>query len=104
MSDFTGQGFSPTPKELAQTPGSNFCESIFREYRSKGQTAEQAITAVYLSGAAVTDPEAIVDVNDLSIKSNIIYSQEKAAGRHHREALDEVFMAGYVAGVEGTFS
>lgn len=107
MSEFTGKGFEPTAKERAEvlrTPGSNYCESVFREYRTKGQSAEDAIAAVYLTGAAVTSAEAVVDVNDLNIKANIIYSQEKAAGRHHREALDEVFLAGYVAGVQGSFS
>jgi len=98
MSAFTGEGFKPTEKELRGF-GSKLGDELFRKARTKGMEAEQAYAQVYIAGAVAGGLTA-KEAESRSFVAGSIYQGEKIAGRHHGEALDEVFLSGYVAGRE----
>lgn len=101
MSAFTGQGFAPI--EPVRTPGSRHTDGLFRSARRAGFSLEMAVRDVYLAGAQAGGLVFLPAAGDASA-ANVIYLREKTAGRYHGEALDEVFLAGYVAARNGAYT
>lgn len=101
MSAFTAEGFAPA--EEIRTPGSRHTDRLYRDARIRRYSPEGAVRDVYLAGALAGDPGCL-PIPCLDDVVPAIYARERAAGRHHGEALDEVFLAGYVAARSHAFT
>lgn len=105
MSDFTSCGFEQTPAEIAASQrGSKLTDGIYRGARIEGFDPYASVLRVYLEGAREGGYDEQIVTGSLLHAADVIYKAEKAAGLHHGEALDEVFLAGYVAARSGAFA
>lgn len=96
MSAFTSGGFSPIPMKAR---GSRLTDRFFRTARQQQLSNPFSVLYVYLEGWT-RGAQQTTDACDMTADTaDAMYHAAKAAGMHHGEALDEVFLSGYVAGL-----
>lgn len=74
--------------------GSALLDEFYRSLRRDGLDETAAIREVFRSGFQTGGDLDLSE--DEAVAADAVYRAEKLAGRSHVEALDELFLAGYV--------